>query len=141
MENIIDHVGYRIILYPTTDQINIFNKYFEVCRFVYNLGIDLEKEAYTTPNKFLSFYDLNNKFTYLKNNTEQYKWLQYYDSTTLKLILNDVINAYDMFFKNINSYPAYKDIYAPKQFPIRAERVTIDKNNVYIPSIGYVKYQ
>ena len=41
-----NHIGYKIKLYPTKEQEQIFKEYFGACRFVYNLGIDLQNKHY-----------------------------------------------------------------------------------------------
>ena len=61
----------------------------------------------------------------------------------MKLVLQDVIIAYECE-KNknmINRHAAKKtEDNANFQFPIRPERITINNSNIYIPSIGWVKY-
>lgn len=137
------YVGYKVMLYPTQEQIHLFNEYFNVSAFVYNLGIQIEEiqKCSNEEKKFLKFYDLSENVNYLKNNDPNYLWLQRYDSTTIKLILQDVVYAYSMFFEKKCNYPVYKDIrYCNKQFPIRSERLSIDENYIRIPSIGYAFY-
>lgn len=144
-----EFISYKVRLFPTKEQIKIFYEYFGVCRFVYNLGINLEEQQYKdfldskTDKRRLYKLGLNNKLTYLKNNEDEYKWLKKYDSTTLKIILFDVAHAYDMCFdpRYSNRKPKYKSrIYSKKQFPIRPERLSINETHVRIPSIGFVEY-
>lgn len=141
--------SYKVRLFPTKEQKKIFYEYFGVCRFVYNLGINLEEQQYQdfkdgkTDRRRLYKLGLNNLFTHLKNNVDEYKWLKKYDATTLKIVLFDVEHAYDMCFNpnSTNRKPKYKSrIYSNKQFPVRPERLSIDEQYVRIPSIGYVKY-
>ena len=42
----LETVGYKIKLYPTEEQKQIFKEYFGASRFVYNLGIHLQEEHY-----------------------------------------------------------------------------------------------
>ena len=140
-----NYIGYKVILYPTDEQIQIFNSYFGACRFVYNIAIDMQEEQYEAykENKeeygFLSFYSLNNKFNRLKN-TKLYEWLKSFDQTTLKLTLQDCCNSYKKFFEKKTKYPRYKSKKkAKRQFPIRSERLKIFEDYVYIPSIGSIK--
>lgn len=138
-----NYVGYRIIIYPNQSQIYLFNEYFNLCAYVYNLGIQIEEaQKYSDDEKkFLKFYDLNLKVNYLKNNDPNYYWLKNYDATTIKIVLQDVVYAFRMFFEGRTNYPVYKDIrYCNKQFPIRQERIRIDDNYVRIPSIGFIPY-
>lgn len=135
-----EFVGYKVKLNPTKEQIEVFNRYFGIARLVYNLGINLHKENYEINKNALSFYSLNKEFNKLKN-TENYKWLKQFDATSMKLVLKDVINAYDFFFSNTCRYPKYKTKKkSKKQFPIRSERLSIKENYIFIPSIGKVSY-
>ncbi|MDY2882080.1 MAG: RNA-guided endonuclease TnpB family protein [Romboutsia timonensis] len=139
------YIGYKIKLYPTPEQEEIFKDYFGACRYVYNLGIDIHNNYYQEAKnnddikyKTLSFFALNNKFTQLKKE-DQYQWLNNYDSTSLKMVLNDVITAYKKFFDKRCNYPKYKKRKNHHQmFPIRADRIWINQNSVRIPSIGTV---
>lgn len=138
-----DYVGYKIKLLPNQEQIQTFNQYFGTCRFIYNLSIDLQTEYYLDDGnnyKFMTFYNLNNKVNALKNNNDDYKWLRDYDSTTIKLVLKDSINAYLKFFNHTAKHPRFKSRKrSNKQFPIRPERMTIRDNYVIISSIGKIK--
>lgn len=128
-------VGFKIQIYPNEDQKEIFNKYFGVCRYVYNYGIDEEEKEYEENNGFLRKFDLNNRFTEFKNREEN-SWLLDYDSTTLKIVLFDVVNAYKRFFDKISRYPRYKSKKESYQsYPIRPERMSIHTGYVRIPGI------
>src|SRR5699024_4987713 len=111
------YVGYRVKLNPTEEQISLFNRYFGIARYVYNLGINIHKENYEINKNALSFISLNNKFNELKN-TEEYNWLKQFDSTMMKLVLKDVVLAYKFFFDKLCNYPKYKSKKkSKKQFP------------------------
>ena len=138
------YIGYKIKLYPTPEQEEIFNEYFGACRYVYNLGIDIHRKHYQEvkdsdlKRKSLTFFALNNKFTQLKKE-DQYQWLNNYDSTSLKIVLKDVICAYKMFFSQQCNYPKYKKKKNHhKMFPIRDDRLAITKDTIRIPGIGTV---
>lgn len=134
------YVGYRVKLNPTKEQISLFNRYFGIARYVYNLGINIHKENYEINKNALSFISLNNKFNELKN-TEEYNWLKQFDSTMMKLVLKDVVLAYKFFFDKLCNYPKYKSKKkSKKQFPIRSERLSIREDYIFIPSIGKVSY-
>ena len=128
-------VGFKIQIYPNEDQKEIFNKYFGVSRYVYNYGIDEEEKEYEENNGFLRKFDLNNRFTEFKNREEN-SWLLDFDSTTLKIVLFDVVNAYRRFFDKISRYPRYKSKKESYQsYPIRPERMSIHTGYVRIPGI------
>ena len=139
-----EYVGYRIKLYPTEEQIKTFEKYFGACRFVYNLGIDLHNEYYEASKNddsiknTLSFIEMNNKFTSLKKE-DKYYWLNNFDSTSLKIVLRDVVYGYKIFFNKNANHPKYKSKKNHHQmFPIRSERLKVYESSVYLPSIGEI---
>ena len=141
-----NYVGYRIKLYPTEEQIDTFEKYFGACRFVYNLGIDLEEEYYeasknddSTKYKTLSHYGLINKLTSLKKE-DKYYWLNDFDTGSLRLVLKDVEIAFKRFFNKISKYPKYKSKKNYHQmFPVRSERLKVYESSIYLPSIGEIQ--
>ena len=142
-----NYVGYKVKLDPTEEQKKIFIKYFGICRYVYNLGIDIEdSHIYDHPdNNYLNFKSLNKIFTYIKNNDEKHKWLSkknLCDATTMKLILKDVEMAYKLEKKSNYGHAKYKTKKnSKKQFPSRPERMTIYENEIFINrNIGKVKY-
>ena len=140
-----NYISYKFKLYPTLEQEEIFKKYFGACRFVYNLGINLQKEQYQKSKEneninfnSLSYYELDNELRKLKK-TEEFKWLNDFNAFTLTLTLKDVRNAYDRFFKGLSKYPKYKKKKnANKSFPVRYNRLVIDKNYIQLPNIGKV---
>lgn len=143
------HVGYIVKLDPTEEQKEIFNRYFKICKYVYNLGIDLQEEYGKTHKDekgnslYMSLYPLNNKFNELKNENPDYQWLlDICNSTTMTLILQDVVTAYDKYRNPVlrNKHPRKKDNNSNLQFPTRAERMTICNREIFISSIGWIKY-
>ena len=136
------HVGYKMEIFPTEEQKQIFERYFGTARYVYNLGIDIMKKNKEKTGKYLSFYSLNKEFTKLKH-TKEYSWLNEFDATSLKLVLQDVCIAYKNRIYNYKHYrnPKYKSRKKSKlQFPIRQERLSIRQNQIKIPSIGLINY-
>lgn len=139
-----DYVGYKLKLLINKDQNEQLYKYFGVCRFVYNLGISIQEKYYkkcleeNNPYSLLSFFELNNEFTKLKN-SDEYDWLLSYDSTTIKLVLKDVKNAYDRYFKHFTNHPKLKKKkYTSQSMPIRPERLTINKDSIRVPGLGKI---
>lgn len=137
-------IGYKIKLYPTPEQEIEFKKYFGASRFVYNLGIDLQKEnrkKYLN-NKVkyscLSYFALERKLSELRK-TEEYAWLNDFDSKGLALIMKDVKCAYEKYLNKSAKYPKYKKKkHADQMFAIRSERLRISEDTITLPSIGIV---
>lgn len=138
MNKELTHVGYKIKIFPTKDQEIEFKKYFGACRYVYNLAIDMQEESYRNNNQFMKFISINNKFNQIKS-SEGLSWLKEYDSTSLKLILKDNVQAFMNFFKGNCRYPKRKNKKDSKmQFPVRSERISIYDDKIRIPSIGLI---
>lgn len=88
----------------------------------------------------MTFVDLNNKITELKK-TNKYKWLNDFDSKSITYVVKDTIKAYKNYFNNPKMYkkPRYKKKkWNYNTFPIRSDRLRIQKNEIRIPSIGNV---
>ena len=140
-----NYVGYKIRLYPNKEQEEEFKKYFGVSRFMYNWAKTKYEEYYEEAKKkglkfkSLGAYDLNLMITELCN-SEEYSWLKDYNFETLRLRAKDLVQAYEWFFKRPDIFrPKYQSKKnANQQFPIRSERLSIFKDCVQIPSIGYV---
>lgn len=137
--------GYSINLYPTPEQIYILHEYFGVCRFVYNIGINLQEEHYKefkedrVKRTTLTFFEMNNKLTKLKH-TEEYSWLSKYDSTSLKIVLKDVKTAYTKFFEGFCKYPKLKKKkFHHQMVPLRSDRLSIFEDHIKISFLGEVK--
>ena len=139
-----NYVGYKIPIYPTEEQKKIFEDYFNTCRAVYNLGIEIQENHYKDfldrkcKYKTFTYIGIRNEISRLKK-TDKYAWLDKYNNDTITIVVKDVINAYKMFFEKNCNYPRFKSKKNyHKQFPIRADRLSIENNRVRISSIGYV---
>lgn len=143
MERSDEYVGYKIRLNPTEEQIQIFNKYFGMRRFVYNLGINLQEENYlneSTENHLLSSFTLNRMIVEMKK-LNSFKWLNDFDNSSIRAALADSVNAYLLYFNHntINGKPKYKSKKRSKKtFFVRQDRIAIYKNYIRLPSIGKV---
>ena len=144
MERSDEYVGYKIRLNPTAEQIQIFNKYFGMRRFVYNLGINLQEANYldeSTDHHLLSAFTLNKMIVQMRK-TDTLKWLNDFDLASIRLALTDSVNAYMMFFNkhSANRRPVYKSKKKSKKtFSVRASRIAISEKFIRLPSIGFVK--
>lgn len=134
-----NYVGYKIELIPTEDQKRIFDKYFNTAKIVYNLGIDIQEKAINEKGHYLYFNNLCKELLELKK-SEKYKWLYNYDSSFLKEVMGDVVNAYNLHQQNYKQYkkPIYKTDDDKLSFPIRTDNLYIEDTRIRISTIGYV---
>ena len=133
--------GYRIPIYPTTEQIIFIEKCFVATRFIYNWTIDIQKEHYQLYKQglkqyaILSEYDVGKMFTELRNNNE---WLKEIPHNTLKNTIIHCINGYKKFFDPVyknNRYPRYKTEKSKQSFETRENRFYFEDNMLRIEGL------
>lgn len=133
---------YKIRLFPTKEQEQLFYKHIGACRFIWNWGLDTQINYYQKTGKKYSGYDLMKMLTSLKK-IEEYSWLNEVSNASLQTILLDLDRAYKNFFKSGFGFPKFKSKKrAKKSFPARCN-ATYFYNEIYvqIPSIGKVRYK
>ncbi|HHK5533329.1 TPA: RNA-guided endonuclease InsQ/TnpB family protein [Bacillus mobilis] len=134
--------AYLIEIKPTTEQISKIRQTIGVCRYVYNLYISKNKEAYESEGKFLSGYDfskwLNNIHT-----KECDQWIKEVSSKSVKQAIMNGDKAFKRFFKGLSNFPRYKkkrkqDVkcYFPKN---NKTDWTVERHRVKIPTIGWIR--
>lgn len=131
--------NYKIRLYPTKDQEDLFWEHINCCRFVWNQFLDLENRNHEEGNKFIKRFELMSKLPELK---EQNIWLKNVSNTSLQIICTDLTTAFDRFFNKISRYPKFKSKKkSKKSFPTRGNRLYFVDNACKIEKIGKVKYK
>ncbi|HHB1769577.1 TPA: RNA-guided endonuclease InsQ/TnpB family protein, partial [Bacillus cereus] len=134
--------AYLIEIKPTTEQINKIRQTIGVCRYVYNLYISKNKEAYESEGKFLSGYNfskwLNNIHT-----KECDQWIKEVSSKAVKQAIMNGDKAFKRFFKGLSQFPRYKkkrkqDVkcYFPKN---NKTDWTVERHRVKVPTIGWMR--
>lgn len=98
----------RVRLYPTPVQEQIFRRYSNTARFVYNACLAEKIRAYQEEGISLSKFDLQSYADSLKYNTET-SWICEISSGVVRIAAQDVDFAYKMFFKRGNKgFPRFK---------------------------------
>ncbi|MEG7843617.1 RNA-guided endonuclease InsQ/TnpB family protein [Bacillus mobilis] len=134
--------AYLIEIKPTTEQVSKIRQTIGVCRYVYNLYISKNKEAYESEGKFLSGYDfskwLNNIHT-----KECDQWIKEVSSKAVKQAIMNGDKAFKQFFKGLSKFPRYKkkrkqDVkcYFPKN---NKTDWTVERHRVKVPTIGWIR--
>ncbi|PYD99116.1 RNA-guided endonuclease InsQ/TnpB family protein [Bacillus cereus] len=134
--------AYLIEIKPTTEQVSKIRQTIGVCRYVYNLYISKNKEAYESEGKFLSGYDfskwLNNIHT-----KECDQWIKEVSSKAVKQAIMNGDKAFKRFFKGLSQFPRYKkkrkqDVkcYFPKN---NKTDWTVERHRVKVPTIGWIR--
>lgn len=124
--------AYKYRIYPTNEQKGELQKFFGVCRFIYNLGLETKISAYVSARKNISCFDLIKQAKQLKND---YSWIGECPSQGIQMSLRNLDNAYTSFFKG-GGFPQFKSKYSRQsiQFP---QGVSVDYSQkvIRIPKI------
>ncbi len=144
--------GYKIEIFPTEEQKRYFERCFELTRYVYNWALEQENNQYDLylkdqvdkKDKFLSAYTLHRRYTKLRNEKVFLETLSY---EAARIIINDVIYAFESFWRFNNKYPKYKSSKRSKcSLPVRSDRVYFENNMLRIEGLKrrtgkiYTKY-
>lgn len=132
--------GVKFRAYPTKEQQNLINQTFGCCRFVYNWGPAVRKDAYKA-NKRIGYVQTSAMLTQLKRLNE-FAFLKTVDSAALQQSLRDLDRAFKNFFEKHARYPRFKS----KRIHRQSYRTVCLNNNIRIegkyiklPKVGYVK--
>ena len=133
---------YKIRLFPTKEQEQLFYKHIGACRFIWNWGLDTQIKHYEETGKKYSGYDLMKMLTPLKK-TEECLWLNEISNASLQTILLDLDKAYKNFFKSGFGFPKFKSKkFSKKSFPIRCDSIYFhNETYIKVAKAGKVKYR
>lgn len=72
--------AFKTRIYPTIKQIELIEKTFGCCRFVYNKGLECKKVAYEKDKANVSVYELMKRLTQQK---KEFEWLKEVETQAL----------------------------------------------------------
>ena len=138
--------SYKFRLYPNGEQINLIERTFGCCRYVYNHYLVKRQDVYKTFGETLNYYACANDMTQLKQQ-EQTSWLREVDATALQSSLRDLDTAYQNFFRRVKQgekagYPKFKSKHSHKQSyksKCVGTNIRVLPNAVQLPKLGKVK--
>jgi len=135
--------AYKTEINPTGEQRLQISKTIGVCRYLYNLYISRNKEAYENGEKFISAYDFDKWINNVFSREEEYKWIKEVSSKARKQAICNAESAFKRFFKGLSGFPVYKkkknqdvSIYFPKN---NKGDLLLDRHRIKVPTLGYVK--
>ena len=96
----------KIRLKPTKQQEELFVKSAGTARFVYNMMLAAENEAYQNGEKFIHEMAFRKQLTELKKG--ELSWLKEVSSNVSKQACKDCQTAFDKFFARQTGYPKFK---------------------------------
>lgn len=135
--------AYEYRIYPTAEQVSIFNKTLGLCRLYYNLVVENKNKDHAMP---IEGY----KPTFTKFKPEALEWIKDVDSVPLAQIWSDVRGAYTNFFASITGNrngnrvqpPTFKSKKNPKvsfRYVIQDIAAKITSRGLYISRrLGYI---
>jgi len=131
--------AYKFRLEPNKTQTERLNKSVGSIRFVYNYFLKLNKEKYEKEKQFIFNNEMIKKLPSLK---EEYPFLKEVFSQSLQTAVRNLSNAFTRCFKGLAQFPQFKkkgkhdSFTCPQKF-----RILQEKNKIFIPKVGEVKYR
>lgn len=119
-----------IRLYPNKTQATQINKLLGCCRVVYNQCLTRKIHSYEENKVVENRTSLSKFFHHELLNDSNYSWLKEQNTKVLKQTINDMLSAYDKFFKQHTGYPKFKSKKDNKQ-SCRFELAAISRRNNY----------
>lgn len=137
--------GFKIKLKPSKNQIKIFEKYFGMTRYFYNLALErigIAYNDYRNGNRSrwsVTKFELSNYLSEIRSMPGN-EWMKDYDLASERCAMFSAIDAVERFEKmrsNPSAYYKQKRDKCSSAF-IRSDRVRIYDDKVAVPSIGFV---
>ena len=138
--------SYKFRLYPNRNQINLIERTFGCCRYVYNYYLVMRQEVYQTSRTTLNYYGCCQNLTLLKQQ-EEMSWLREVDATALQASIQDLDRAFQNLFRRTKQrerpgYPKFKSKHCHKQsYKSKCVGATIKvlDGAVQLPKLGKVR--
>ena len=138
---------YKYRIYPNNIQKTALAKLFGCVRTVWNDSLEYCKELYRQGEKKLSDGELQKQFITQSKNTKQREWLSEVSNIPLEQSLNDLHQAYQIFFNSCKGKRRGK-IVKPPRFKTKKSRQSarfrkggfkIQCHKVYLAKVGKLK--
>ena len=120
----------KVRLYPTASQTTQINKLLGSCRVVYNQTLNRKINQYKEYNISENRSTLSYWFHHELLNNPDFAYLKEQNTKVLNQAINDMIIAFDRFFKLHTGYPKFKSKHNNKQ-SCRFVKGAISKRNDY----------
>lgn len=131
-------VSTRLRLKPSKIQEEWLKANSGVARFIYNFSLAMKEEAYKGQGLVLGQKEIMRQVTDMKY-TEEYLWLQSYNSETIKQAVKDMLKAYSNFFRRGNKgFPKFKKKGKCKEgFYVRYDKIySVDEKHIKFPNLN-----
>ena len=128
---------YRYKLEPNQSQMAKLEQFSGVCRMVYNMALEIKRDAYKYHGKSISKGELQKQITELRN---EYPFIKEVHSQVLQASTDRLFTAYDNFFSRRAGYPKFRKKSHHNSFTYK-QGISYSDTHIYLPSIGNVKYR
>lgn len=132
--------GIKFRIYPNWEQQNLINQTLGCCRFIYNKGLAMRKEAFENGNK-IGYAQTSAMLTELKK-CDDFAFLKAVDSIALQQSLRDLDRGFVNFFQKRASHPTFKSKHNRHQSyrtVNQGDNIRIAGKYIKLPKLGYVK--
>ena len=134
--------SYKYRIYPNKEQEILIQKTFGCCRFVYNQMLAYRIELYKTQGKSLNRFDCEEYM--IHNLKTKHEWLLEPDKFALSSAIENLDNAYQMFFKKHTGFQKFKSRHNHKQsyttkMTNNNIEVSFEKNQIKLPKLRWIK--
>ena len=131
--------AYKFKLQPNREQEAAFSQFSGNSRFVYNALLGWAREmVQTTGESVVSRAQFCKRITALK---AAHEWLKRSHSQTRQSAGDDLVAGYQRFFKKLGGFPKFKSKKNLKHSFRYKQGVQLDRNDIYLPKIGWVKFR
>ena len=138
--------SYKFRLYPSGEQINLIERTFGCCRYVYNHYLAKRQDVYKATGETLNYYACCKELSLLKKQ-EETLWLKEVDATALQASVQNLDRAYQNFFRRVKKgekpgYPKFKSKHSHRQSyksKCVGSNIKVFDNTVQLPKLGKVK--
>ena len=132
--------GIKFRIYPNREQQNLINKTLGCCRFIYNRGLAMRKEAFENGQK-IGYSQTSAMLTELKRG-EDFAFLNVVDSIALQQSLRDLDRGFTNFFQKRAAHPTFKSKHNRHQSYRtinQGDNIRIVGKYIKLPKLGLVK--
>ena len=135
-------IGFKICLFPTKQQEQLFWLFSNHSRGLYNILLEEAITAYKEKSISVSFNYLYNYYKEIKMLSE-YSWLQEMPEACGKQVIKDLVSTFQRFFKSNFGFPKFKkkNKCKPSFYQRTDGMYFINNNRVKLTGIGFVKHQ
>ncbi len=133
----------KVRLYPTLKQEELIDKTIGCCRFIYNQMLN-ERISFYQENKNNKEIIKSHKYKTEKEYKVEFPFLKEVSSRALQQSRNDLISAYNNFFKNKQGFPKFKSKHKCRwsyREPQVANQIKADEKRLQLLKLGKVKYK